>query len=217
MGHICIRDVACAPPPVLEKVFVNVPPEEVVCGVGWCAGREGGGRQRRLVAGEVQAGQVSAPRHPRPPLTGGSFYFLCKNRRNLIKNPIAIGGTCKKSQLIDLVKEGYSQLFMDEIQPDIVISDWYSAHRNCGSKYEICVELLSQNEEVIRKFCPEPVYIDHPIDRNWRQMTHVFRDYGRGVRFVRFCHGGQDTKFWAGWYGIRVTNSSVEICPSAPV
>jgi len=46
-------------------------------------------------------------------------------------------------------------------------------------------------------------------------MTYVFKDYGHGVRFIRFTHGGVDTQFWAGHYGIRVTNSSVEICPLA--
>lgn len=46
------------------------------------------------------------------------------------------------------------------------------------------------------------------------QMIHVFRDYGPGVRYIRFRHGGKDTQYWAGWYGIRVTDSSVEICPA---
>lgn len=46
------------------------------------------------------------------------------------------------------------------------------------------------------------------------QVTHVFKNYGKGVRYVRFVHGGKDTQFWAGWYGIRVTNSCVEICPA---
>lgn len=46
------------------------------------------------------------------------------------------------------------------------------------------------------------------------QMTHVFQNYGAGVRFIRFCHGGKDTQFWAGWFGIRVTDSCVEICPA---
>lgn len=31
---------------------------------------------------------------------------------------------CRKSQLIDLEKEGYNPKFMDEFQPDIKISDW---------------------------------------------------------------------------------------------
>lgn len=32
---------------------------------------------------------------------------------------------CMKSQLIDLAKEGYNPLFMDEFQPDIKVSDWW--------------------------------------------------------------------------------------------
>ncbi|KTG05347.1 hypothetical protein cypCar_00013626 [Cyprinus carpio] len=34
-------------------------------------------------------------------------------------------------------------------------------------------------------------------------MTHVFKDYGPGVRFIAFTMR-EDTQFWAGWYGIRV-------------
>ena len=45
------------------------------------------------------------------------------------------------------------------------------------------------------------------------QMTHVFRNYGPGVRYVKFVHGGKDNKYWKGWYGIRVTDSCVEISP----
>lgn len=52
------------------------------------------------------------------------------------------------------------------------------------------------------------------ISNTMFQVTHVFKNYGKGVRYVRFVHGGKDTQFWAGWYGIRVTNSCVEICPA---
>lgn len=46
------------------------------------------------------------------------------------------------------------------------------------------------------------------------QTTYVFQNYGPGVRYVRFTHGGKDTQFWAGWYGVRLTDSSVEVCPA---
>ncbi|KAJ8371367.1 hypothetical protein SKAU_G00113950, partial [Synaphobranchus kaupii] len=242
------------PAAVLEEVFVHVPPEEVV-------------RVCRLVCHEWRELADSAalwrercrrdrfkPHDlTRLPTDWRMFYFLCKKRRNLLKNPSAEeqfngwqilenGGDkwsiedvseplpdetvkkffvtsyrpCKKFQIINLSKEGYNQSFMDEIQPDILISDWYAQRRDCGSMYEICVELLNQKKKVISKFCPEPVYFEQWTDQKWHQMTHVFHGYGRGVRFVRFCHGGSDTQYWAGWYGIRVTNSSVEISPSAP-
>ncbi|XP_059396835.1 F-box only protein 44-like [Carassius carassius] len=121
---------------------------------------------------------------------------------------------CLKQQLIDLKKEGYNAAFMDHLQPHIKISDWYAPRCDCGSMYQICVELLDQKKKPINTFEPEHVFFPQWNDQQWCEMTHVFKDYGPGVRFIRFTHGGQDTKFWAGWYGIRVTNSSVEICPS---
>ncbi|XP_057175075.1 F-box only protein 44-like isoform X2 [Triplophysa rosa] len=124
-------------------------------------------------------------------------------------------GMCLKEQLIDLKKEGYSPAFMDHLQPAIKISDWYAPRRDCGSFYKICVELLDQKKKPMRTFDPDPVYFEQWNDQQWCPMTHVFKDYGRGVRFIRFTHGGQDTQYWAGWYGIRVINSSVEICPAA--
>ncbi|KAL4645991.1 F-box only protein 6-like isoform X1 [Arapaima gigas] len=236
---------------VLEEVFANVPAQELVC---VC----------RLVCREwkelVDSSSLWKDRcrregyEPRnasnPPRNWRQFYFLCKKRRNLLKNPraeeqfkdweiVENGGDrwqiedmseqhllpdetvqkyfvtsyhlCLKSQLIDLAKEGYSPKFMDEIQPDIVVTDWYSPRRDCGCVYNVCVELLNQKRKVIQKFSPEPVYFEQWNDMQWQQMRHVFGGYGPGVRFIRFTHGGKDTKFWVGWYGIRVTNSSVEI------
>uniref|UniRef100_A0A3B3SIQ5 F-box only protein 6-like n=1 Tax=Paramormyrops kingsleyae TaxID=1676925 RepID=A0A3B3SIQ5_9TELE len=122
-------------------------------------------------------------------------------------------GSCIKSQLIDLSEEGYGPYLMDEIQPDIVISDWYSPRYDCGSRYEICVELLNHKQKIINRFRPNRVVFPQWNEMQWQQMTHVFRNYGPGVRFIKFTHGGRDTQYWAGWYGIRVTNSSVEIAP----
>uniref|UniRef100_A0AAR2J0L4 FBA domain-containing protein n=2 Tax=Pygocentrus nattereri TaxID=42514 RepID=A0AAR2J0L4_PYGNA len=122
---------------------------------------------------------------------------------------------CLKRQLIDLEKEGYSPAILDEMQPDIVISDWYAPRRDCGSQYDICIELLNQFQEAVQTLQPESVIFPQWNDQPWKEMTHVFKDYGRGVRFIRFTHGGRDTQFWAGYYGIRVTSSSVKVCLTA--
>ncbi|XP_056097600.1 F-box only protein 44-like [Rhinichthys klamathensis goyatoka] len=121
-------------------------------------------------------------------------------------------GLCLKRQLIDLKEKGFSDAFMD-LQPHIKITDWYTPRADCGSEYQICVELLDQGKNPIRTFQPENVRFHYGNGEPWCQMTHVFKDYGPGVRFIRFTHGGNDIQFWKGWYGIRVTNSSVEICP----
>lgn len=183
------------------------------------------------------------------------FYFLCKKRRNLIKNPtghenfsdwtiLNDGGDkwkimemkvelsdntysavqnvfvtsyalCRKSQLIDLKKEGYTSTFMDQFQPHIKICDWHAPTWQISSQYQLFVELLDKKKRQIQRFTPPIIYYERGNDiKTFEQITYVFRDYGPGVRYIHFVHGGKDTIYWAGWWGVRVTNSSIEIVPS---
>ena len=41
------------------------------------------------------------------------------------------------------------------------------------------------------------------------QAKHIFKDYPSGVRYVEFKHGGEDTKNWAGHFGVKMTMSGV--------
>ncbi|XP_029434070.1 ubiA prenyltransferase domain-containing protein 1 isoform X3 [Rhinatrema bivittatum] len=122
-------------------------------------------------------------------------------------------GECKKSQIIDLKQEGYWEELMDEIQPEIEIKDWYAARHDCGCQYQLCVQLLSQDYIVCQEFHPDLVVFEQWSDAEWREITHRFRNYGPGVRYICFQHGGQDTQFWRGWYGVRLTGSSVTVMP----
>nr|XP_023649297.1 F-box only protein 6-like isoform X2 [Paramormyrops kingsleyae]XP_023649298.1 F-box only protein 6-like isoform X2 [Paramormyrops kingsleyae]XP_023649299.1 F-box only protein 6-like isoform X2 [Paramormyrops kingsleyae]XP_023649300.1 F-box only protein 6-like isoform X2 [Paramormyrops kingsleyae] len=246
------RMLPLLPTAVLEEVFLNISPHDVVCVCRlvchqWKEIVDSASywRERCRREGLKLRNQNKCPED------WCQFYILSKNRRNLLKNTrademftgwtimlnggdgwkiedVALNfpdegvkkyfvtsyGSCKKSQLIDVVKEGFGPYLMDEIQPDIIISDWFSPRWDCGCVYEICVQLLDQEQRVIETFCPDPVTFPQWNEMQWERMTHVFRDYGPGVRFIRFTHGGQDTQFWAGWYGIRVTHSSVEISPA---
>ncbi|XP_041654512.1 F-box only protein 6-like [Cheilinus undulatus] len=237
---------------ILEEIFLNLPPHQVVCTCRlvchqWkeAADSESLWKQRCRREGYHLSDPSKIPKDWR------LFYFLCKTRRNLLKNPrgekkmrywhITDNGgdqwtvkgirvphpnkavkknfvtsyeICRKMQLIDLVEEGYDPTFMDHIQPDIKISDWYAPRFDCGCEYEIRVELLNSEKEPIQIFAPEIIYLEQWNDQQWHQMTHVFKNYGPGVRYICFSHGGKDTQYWAGWYGIRVTDSSVEICPA---
>ncbi|NWQ77799.1 FBX6 protein, partial [Columbina picui] len=122
-------------------------------------------------------------------------------------------GPCFKSQLITLQKEGYWNELMDEKRPEIVVKDWYAARFDCGCCYELTVRLLSEDYIVLQEFHPKPVVIEQWSDAAWREISYTFQNYPAGVRHIWFQHGGQDTQFWAGWYGIRVTNSSITIGP----
>nr|XP_060615147.1 uncharacterized protein LOC132764987 [Anolis sagrei ordinatus] len=121
--------------------------------------------------------------------------------------------SCIKSQMITLKKEGYWDQLMDQVKPDIVVEDWFAARYDCGCRYQLCVQLLSADYIVLQEFCPEDVVIEQWSDAEWRQASHTFHDYPPGVRHVLFRHGGCDTQFWAGWYGVRVTNSRLSIGP----
>uniref|UniRef100_A0A4W6DL52 F-box protein 6, tandem duplicate 2 n=2 Tax=Lates calcarifer TaxID=8187 RepID=A0A4W6DL52_LATCA len=238
---------------ILEEIFLNLPPDQVVhsCRLVCHEWKEVADRQS-LWRERCRREGYHLPDTSKTPKDWRLFYFLCKKRRNLIKNPrgehkmkywqilqnggdmwkieglmvphpdetvqknfVTSYGVCKKAQLIDLEKEGYNATFMDNIQPDIRISDWYAPRWDCGSEYNICVELLNKNKKPIQIFAPKTIYFEQWNDQQWNQMTHVFQNYGPGVRYIHFSHGGKDTQYWAGWYGIRVTNSCIEICPAA--
>ncbi|XP_016089823.1 F-box only protein 6-like [Sinocyclocheilus grahami] len=150
--------------------------------------------------------------------SGGDCWVIGENRKpipdSVTRSFATSYGLCLKQQLIDLNKEGYSDTFMDQVQPHIKISDWYAPCFDCGSEYQICVELLDQKKTPIKTFQPEKVIFSFRNSQPWCETSHVFKNYGPGVRFVRFTHGGNDTQYWAGHYGIRVTNSSVVIYPA---
>ncbi|MED6275260.1 hypothetical protein CHARACLAT_024744 [Characodon lateralis] len=244
--------VIIVPLDILEEIFLHVPPHVVVCVCRLVC------RQWKDVADTEALWRERCRREgfhlsdaSKVPTNWRLFYFICKKRRNLIKNPRGEDGflgwkileshgdgwkiegpmvphpnaavqknfvtsyqLCKKEQLINLENEGYTPGFMDEVQPHIRISDWYAPRWDCGSVYEISVALLNHKKKILHKFSPESISFPQWNDQQWHEMVHVFKDYGPGVRYVRFIHGGQDTQFWAGWYGIRVTQSCVELCPA---
>ncbi|XP_077619926.1 F-box only protein 6 isoform X3 [Crocuta crocuta] len=120
---------------------------------------------------------------------------------------------CLKSQLVDLRAEGYWEELLDTFRPDIVVKDWFAARADCGCTYYIRVQLVSADYIVLASFEPPPVIIDQWNDAKWTEVSYTFSDYPPGVRHILFQHGGKDTQFWAGWYGPRVTNSSIIISP----
>nr|XP_054595026.1 F-box only protein 6 isoform X1 [Nothobranchius furzeri] len=240
------------PPDILVEIFLNLPPNQVVCVIRlvchqWKDLADGEFFWRERCRREGYHLQDAS----RAPSNWRLFYFMCKRRRNLLKNPrgedgflgwdLSNGGDgwnierpivphpneaiqknfatsyqmCIKSQMIELEKEGYSPSFMDEFQPSIRISDWYAPR--CRCEYVISVQLLNHRKEVLQEFNPDAVYLpqfDQQIGDQWHQMTHVFKNYGPGVRYIQFIHGGKDSVFWKGWYGARVTESCVEVFPA---
>ncbi|XP_029475712.1 F-box only protein 27-like [Rhinatrema bivittatum] len=119
---------------------------------------------------------------------------------------------CIKWQVIDLLKEGLWEKLLDHHQPEILVTDWYAGRNDCGCVYSIHVKLLAADKtSVIATFQENPEPIPQWNDEQYHQVSHVFRNYGPGVRFVHFLHKGKDTQFWAGHYGARISNSTVMV------
>ncbi|XP_053390533.1 F-box only protein 6-like [Mercenaria mercenaria] len=116
--------------------------------------------------------------------------------------------TCSKSQTIDLLERGCSEHVLDDVKPKIHVSEWYAARPDCGIEYRITVQLLRNKEDEIA--VKEWTFEDtKPAGRHWFKAEHTFSNYEPGVRFIRYYHEGKDIKFWTGWYGAKMTLSSV--------
>uniref|UniRef100_A0A1B6KWT8 F-box domain-containing protein n=1 Tax=Graphocephala atropunctata TaxID=36148 RepID=A0A1B6KWT8_9HEMI len=112
-----------------------------------------------------------------------------------------------KRQIIDLAKCGLNSKIMDEIRPHIEVSEWYAGRFDCGIIYKLTVSLLDANKEVLDQHSQE--IIENHGDDDWHQILHTFKNYGPGVRFILFRHGGRDTQYWAGHYGSKMAGGSV--------
>ncbi|XP_050038738.1 F-box only protein 6-like [Dermacentor andersoni] len=120
-------------------------------------------------------------------------------------------GACTKQQVISLASEGVLPEIMDNFKPHIEVSEWHAARFDCGCEYRLTVSLLNEKRKVLHEFTTGPIVTEQWLGREWSQVTHVFRDYPSGVRFVQFQHYGCDTQFWAGNFGSKMAGGVVRV------
>ncbi|XP_074133956.1 F-box only protein 27 isoform X2 [Sminthopsis crassicaudata] len=124
---------------------------------------------------------------------------------------------CQKRQVLNLHAQGLWPELLDDPRTEIHISDWWGARSDCGSQYQLHVKLVAANRRtVLAKFDAEPDPIPCPNDNPYLQVSHVFTNFPKGVRFIVFEHAGKDTQYWAGHYGARITHSCVKVYFRAP-
>ncbi|WP_257293046.1 cadherin domain-containing protein, partial [Endozoicomonas sp. ONNA1] len=109
----------------------------------------------------------------------------------------------KKSQTIDLLAKGFTEQYLDSA-PDIGVSDWFKdTHLN--DDYYLKVELRDASHNVIASYDTGTL----TANDNWQEAANTFSNYGAGVRYVYFEHGGNDQEDWAGHYGTVIDDSKV--------
>lgn len=43
------------------------------------------------------------------------------------------------------------------------------------------------------------------------QYEHEFKNYGKGLRKIKFSHGGQDSRCWSGHYGSKMSGACIKL------
>uniref|UniRef100_A0A3Q0SDZ9 P1, F-box associated domain containing n=1 Tax=Amphilophus citrinellus TaxID=61819 RepID=A0A3Q0SDZ9_AMPCI len=114
-------------------------------------------------------------------------------------------------QIVDLKAEGLWEELLDDFQPEIAIQDWYEESQLHDSIYQLCVKLLGADKStVISEHAVNPTEQRATYSHNWKEVSHVFSGYGRGVRYVHFVHRLKNS-FLNGFHQTRFTGSSVTV------
>jgi hypothetical protein len=113
---------------------------------------------------------------------------------------------CRKAQVIDLKRYGFSETQLDSCPP-IEVSEWFCARWDCGSDFQLHVKLFDGQRQMIDEWNVSELA---PIEV-FKEWKHTFTNYRQGVRYVEFEDAGKDTNWWAGHYGAKMTAASVII------
>uniref|UniRef100_H0X6D0 F-box only protein 50 n=2 Tax=Otolemur garnettii TaxID=30611 RepID=H0X6D0_OTOGA len=117
-----------------------------------------------------------------------------------------------KQQCVDLLAEGLWEELLDDEQPDITVMDWFEDSRLDMCVYELHVWLLAADRRtVIAQHHVAPRTSGRGPSGRWVQVSHVFRHYGSGVRFIHFLHKTKNRMVPGGLQRTRVTDSSVSV------
>jgi hypothetical protein len=138
---------------------------------------------------------------------GAKEYFI----NNLIAKKFATTHyLCQKYQMIDLAAKGFSTNLLSKTKPSIEIVDHYAARKDCACQYRCLVTLLDKQFNKI-----DQIEFNHTIPQwnngEWHEWKHTFRNFSANIGYVYFYHEGKDCQFWAGHYGVKVTDTSVKL------
>uniref|UniRef100_A0A8C9AIJ4 F-box only protein 50 n=1 Tax=Prolemur simus TaxID=1328070 RepID=A0A8C9AIJ4_PROSS len=126
--------------------------------------------------------------------------------------PSPIPSWTVKQQCVDLLAEGLWEELLDDEQPDITVMDWFEDSRLDACVYELHVWLLAADRRtVIAQHHVAPRTSGRGPPGRWVQVSHVFRHYGSGVRFIHFLHKTKNRMVPGGLQRTRVTDSSVSV------
>lgn len=134
---------------------------------------------------------------------------LLKKNKEPYKNFVTSFTLIAKLQVIDVgsfITEG----FIEQYDVHLEVKEFYAARMDCGSRYILSVHLVDNDFNMVDNFYFQKRSLIE-TDGEWRIATHDFVIV-KPFRYILFYHAGCDLKFWKGFYGSKMTNSSVRIC-----
>ena len=135
--------------------------------------------------------------------------------------------SCSKEQVVELGRLAPTWWILDTFQPAIEVEEFYMASPGHGAVYEMVVSLLDADHKILGQ--PFSFRDDVaaslvrfliwsslsgnvlPQDPPAKRVQHLFTQYGRGARFLRFYHAGMAEDMEEGWWGPKMWAASVRI------
>ncbi|KAJ8275878.1 hypothetical protein COCON_G00076300 [Conger conger] len=114
-------------------------------------------------------------------------------------------------QTVDLKGEGFWEELLDNFQPDISVQDWYEETQLHKFIYQLHVRLLGVSGETViqeHTICPEED--TSSFSHMWKKVSHVFSNYGPGVRHIHILHKLKNMNM-IDFHATRVTDSTVMV------
>ncbi|XP_072824890.1 F-box only protein 27-like isoform X1 [Vicugna pacos] len=115
----------------------------------------------------------------------------------------------KKKQVLDLEEEGFWPELLDSGKIEICFSDWWTAQQDINSIYRLTIQLLDANQAILDQFSTTLFPIRNRRHTSFLEVSHVFSNLKKGVRFVSLEHWVREMEFCSKHYGIYLPNSSV--------
>ncbi|XP_014203456.2 F-box only protein 6-like [Copidosoma floridanum] len=122
-------------------------------------------------------------------------------------------GRCCMEQTIDLIDEGMNEYLLGFLQPTIKVSEWFCSRPNVPAVYDCTIKLLREqkSDRTAMEVLNYTKIIEKDQMNQWFKFCHEFKDYGKGLRKIKFCHSGQDRSYSNGFRGSKMAGASVRL------
>jgi len=147
--------------------------------------------------------------------SGGSGWGLDNMNHGKEKGPtmcfLTSNHSCSKEQVVELGRLAPTWWILDTFQPAIEVEEFYMASPGHGAVYEMVVSLLDADHKILGQPFSFRDDVAASLDPPAKRVQHLFTQYGRGARFLRFYHAGMAEDMEEGWWGPKMWAASVRI------